>query len=226
MGVYFTFLDYFFFSIMFIVSLSIGLYFAFNSKAQQTIDEYFFGAKKLGVLPVAFSLLATTTTGSSTIGQSMEVYSYGLHNFMYVLLIPVRGLLVHKIFLPIFYELQLKSSFTYLEMRFDKSVKLIASLLFVVTGFFLIPMTIYVPALSFQEVTGLNLYFICIVTGCICIWYTLIGGFKAVVWTDFFQFCLIIISTLIIFGVGLVSVGGFENTWNALDRGGRLDIFK
>ncbi|XP_055678846.1 sodium-coupled monocarboxylate transporter 2-like [Lutzomyia longipalpis] len=222
----FSFLDYFFFGIVFVVSIVIGLYFALKTKKQQSVDEYIFGGKNLGVVPVAFSLLATCITGSATIGQSMEVYAYGLHNFVYILMIPVWGSLTAFVFLPVFYDLQLMSSFTYLELRFDRSVKHIASALYVITGLFIIPMTIYVPAISLQEVSGINLYVICIVSGGLCIWYTAIGGFRAVVWTDVFQFLLLFFSVLVIFIVGLKSVGGFQNTWDALDRGGRLDIIR
>ncbi|XP_059610771.1 sodium-coupled monocarboxylate transporter 2-like [Phlebotomus argentipes] len=223
---HFSILDYVFFAIVFVVSLGIGLVYALRLKKGQSLDEYLFGGRKLGVVPVSLSLIATTVTGSSTIGQSMEVYGFGLHNWMFVIASVLWGLLVHFVFLPVFYDLQLMSSFAYLEMRFDKSVKYIASILYVITGFFVIPLTLYVPALAFQEVTGINLYAISVVTGFLCIWYTAIGGYKTVVWTDVFQFILIITSAIVIMIVGLSSVGGFRKVWEALDRGKRLTFFK
>uniref|UniRef100_A0A1B0D5B9 Uncharacterized protein n=1 Tax=Phlebotomus papatasi TaxID=29031 RepID=A0A1B0D5B9_PHLPP len=81
--------------------------------------------------------------------------------------------MMRYIFLPVMYNLQLTSSFTYFEMRFDKSLKQIASVLYIITGVFF-TLTIYVPALAFQEVTGINLYVISVVSGILCIWHTAI----------------------------------------------------
>ncbi|XP_055703691.1 sodium-coupled monocarboxylate transporter 2-like [Phlebotomus papatasi] len=224
-NVQFSILDYSSFIIVFIVSISIGLYQAGRNK-NHSIEEYLFGGKNLKLLPVSLSLAATTISGSTIVGQSIEVYAYGLHNWMLLATVLPWMLVIQYIFLPVFYDLQLMSSFTYFEMRFDRSVKHLASALYVITGMFLIPLTIYVPSLVFQEVTGINLYVITVIMGLLCIWYTALGGIKAVVWTDAFQCILIFVSGITIMIVGLRSVGGFENIWNALDRGQRLTFFK
>ncbi|XP_055708788.1 sodium-coupled monocarboxylate transporter 2-like [Phlebotomus papatasi] len=224
-NVQFSILDYFFFVTVFVVSMSIGVYQATKNK-HHSIEEYLFGGKNLKLLPVALSLAATAISGSTIVGQSTEVYAYGLHNWMVIPMELPKVLATMYIFLPVFYDLQLVSSFTYFELRFDRSVKHLASALYVITGMFLIPLTIYVPSLVFQEVTGINLYVITVIMGLLCIWYTALGGIKAVVWTDAFQCILIFASGITIMIVGLRSIGGFENIWNALDRGQRLTFFK
>lgn len=49
------------------------------------------------------------------------------------------------------------------------------------------PIMIYVPALSFSAVTGINIHVITPIVCCVTIFYTCIGGIKAVVWTDVIQ---------------------------------------
>ncbi|GAB0087738.1 hypothetical protein DMENIID0001_020810 [Sergentomyia squamirostris] len=220
--VYFTILDYFFFAIVFIVSTAVGLFYAFGSKKNFSAEDYLFGGKNLKVIPVSFSLAVTAISGSAIIGHSMEVYAYGLHAWITLFTCVICAYALQYIFVPVFYDLQYISSFEYLENRFDKSVKNIASALYVLNAIFLIPVTIYVPALAFQEVTGINLYAVVVVTGLLCIWYTAIGGIKAVVWTDVFQYILIAISSLVILIVGLQGVGGIGNVWDTLNRRGRL----
>ncbi|GAB0099110.1 hypothetical protein DMENIID0001_149420 [Sergentomyia squamirostris] len=222
----FSAIDYFFFATLFIVSIAIGLYYVFTSKKQKTVEEYLFGGKKLKALPVGLSLAATVVSGSTMIGQSMEIYAYGMHTWMVMVITIIAAVILQFTFVPVFYELQLLSSFSYLELRFDRSVKQVASALYVVTGIIVITLTIYVPSLAFQEVSGINIYVIAAITGVLCIWYTAIGGIRAVVWTDVFQYTLIIGSALVIAIVGLYSAGGFRNTWDALDKGGRLTFFK
>ncbi|GAB0089643.1 ABHD16A [Sergentomyia squamirostris] len=225
--VHFEILDYFFFALVFIISLSIGLYFAFGSKGRSsTVGEYLFGNKQLNLVPVSLSIAATAISGSTTIGQSIESYAFGLHNWLRIPVLSISCVLVHFVFLPIFYDLQLASSFTYFEMRFDRSVKHLASGLYVVTGLLVTSLTIYVPTLAFQEVTGVDLHVTAAIIGVICIWYTAVCGLKGVVWTDVVQYILIIVSSLVILSVGLISVGGFENVWDALDRGKRLTFFR
>ena len=46
---------------------------------------------------------------------------------------------------------------------------------------------IYLPAVALETVTGLDKWVSVWLTGGICIFYTSIGGLKAVVWTDSFQ---------------------------------------
>ena len=60
----------------------------------------------------------------------------------------------------------------------------------------------------------------------ICVFYTAIGGLKTVVWTDFFQFGVIIVSLLTVSIVGTISSGGFVSIWEQALKGDRLNIFE
>ena len=53
----FSWIDYSVFSVLIGFSLVIGLYFGFLTK-QDTTKEYLYGGKKMGVIPVAVSMLA------------------------------------------------------------------------------------------------------------------------------------------------------------------------
>lgn len=55
------------------------------------------------------------------------------------------------IYLPVFHDLQLTSCYAYLEKRFDKRVKLIASLIYAIQSIFFIPIVMYVPALALSQ---------------------------------------------------------------------------
>lgn len=69
---------------------------------------------------------------------------------------------------------------------------------------------IYVPALAFNQLTSINIHVITPIVMTICIFYTVLGGLKAVVWTDVIQIT-IMYGTLITIAVkGTVKVGGFS----------------
>lgn len=153
--------------------------------------------------------------------------------------------LTAHIYLPVFYNLQITSTYEYLEMRFDNRVRNLASFLFTMSRLLFLPIVIYIPALACSSgkliklkkikqqyrwllitATGLNVHLITPVVCGICIFYTTIGGLKAVVWTDTFQFVITIGSMIAVLVLGINSVGGFSNLWNIAQAGHRLDVFE
>lgn len=82
------------------------------------------------------------------------------------------------------------------------------------------------PALALSQVSGINLHIITCATGMICIFYTTVGGLKAVVWTDTLQFLLMIGGLVCVIVLGLTEIGGIEHVWATADAGGRLIFFK
>lgn len=84
----------------------------------------------------------------------------------------------------------------------------------------------YVPALAFAQVSGFNLHLIACLTSVICIFYTTVGGLKAVVWTDTLQFLLMVGGIVAVTILGLSATGGFWNVWETSDAGGRLIFFE
>jgi solute carrier family 5 (sodium-coupled monocarboxylate transporter), member 8/12 len=68
------------------------------------------------------------------------------------------------------------------------------------------------------------LHIITCATSVICIFYTTVGGLKAVVWTDTLQFLLMIGGVVAVTILGLASTGGFVNVWQTAVAGGRLAL--
>ena len=51
---------------------------------------------------------------------------------------------------------------------------------------------VYAPALALAQVTGMDMNLSIGITFLVCIFYTALGGIKAVIWTNVFQaFCMI-----------------------------------
>lgn len=67
---------------------------------------------------------------------------------------------------------------------------------------------IYVPALAFNQITGIGVHTIAPVIMTICIFYTCLGGIKAVVWTDVIQIVLMYGTLTLIVVKGTISAGG------------------
>ncbi|KAJ9575568.1 hypothetical protein L9F63_007576 [Diploptera punctata] len=101
-----------------------------------------------------------------------------------------------------------------------------ASVLCTVGVLLYIPIVVYVPALAFSQVSGFSVHFITPAIAIICIFYTMVGGIKAVVWTDFLQGFFTLASSVAVVILGLVHVGGFGKVWERNMEGGRIRFFE
>lgn len=60
----------------------------------------------------------------------------------------------------------------------------------------------------------------------VCIFYTTIGGLKAVVWTDTLQFVVTLGAMFAVLVVGTYTAGGLGQIWEVSEAGGRIEFFK
>ncbi|XP_049887531.1 sodium-dependent multivitamin transporter-like isoform X2 [Pectinophora gossypiella] len=112
----------------------------------------------------------------------------------------------------------------YLELRFNRHVRAVASLLFLLDEVLFLPMIVYVPALAFNQLTGFNVYAVGGVMVLICGFYTALGGLRAVVWTDSMQTGVMFIGVILVAAAGTVAVGGVRTIFEVSAENGRLDL--
>lgn len=77
-----------------------------------------------------------------------DVYRYGALYWLIAFSMIIVVLVTAYIYLPVFFNLQITSTYEYLEMRFDNRVRTLASFLFALSIFLFLPIVIYVPALA------------------------------------------------------------------------------
>ncbi|GAB1858968.1 Sodium-coupled monocarboxylate transporter 1 [Camponotus japonicus] len=220
----FGWFDYVFFNLLLLVSILIGVYFGFFSK-QDSTTEYLLGGKRMGFLPVAMSIIASHISGITLLGVPAEVFHHGTQYAACIITSSLTAVITSYIFLPVFFKLQLTSTFEYLEVRFARPIRILSSVLFTISLFMYLPIVIYVPAIAFAQVTNLSVHMITPVVCIVCIIYTSIGGLKAVVWTDTIQFSVTVGGLLTILVLGVLSVGSIEEVWRISGEGGRLIFF-
>ncbi|KAJ8683516.1 hypothetical protein QAD02_019308 [Eretmocerus hayati] len=220
----FAVFDYCVFGTLLGASLVIGIYFGFFSK-QDTTTEYLFGGKKMGFFPVAVSMLASMLSGITFLGIPTETYLYGTTFACGPVSSVILGLMSTYLFLPVFFKLQLSSSNEYLELRFSKDVRRLSSVVYMIGMLAYISVIIYVPALAFSQVTNFSVHTITPLLTLICITYTSLGGIKAVIWTDTFQFMFTLVGTFTILTVGINKIGGISEVWRIAEAGNRTTIF-
>ncbi|XP_006625827.2 solute carrier family 5 member 6a isoform X1 [Lepisosteus oculatus] len=218
----FTLVDYVIFALLLLLSSGIGLYYAFSGGRQRTMQEFLLADRSMSCLPVALSLLATFQSAVAILGVPAEIYTSGTQ-YWFLGTSYVLGLLIPAhIFIPMFYRLRLTSAYEYLELRFNKVVRLCGTITFIFQMVIYMGVVLYAPALALNAVTGFDLWGAVLTVGLVCTFYTALGGLKAVIWTDVFQTVVMFAGQLAVIVVGAYQAGGIEAVWKKAQEGNRI----
>ncbi|XP_069461683.1 sodium-dependent multivitamin transporter [Ambystoma mexicanum] len=205
--------DYVIFALLLVLSSGIGLYYALSGGKQRTMQEFLLADRSMSFLPVALSLLATFQSAVAILGVPSEIYRFGTE-YWFLGCSYILGLLIPAhIFIPMFYRLRLTSTYEYLELRFNKAVRVCGTVTFIFQMVIYMGVVLYAPALALNAVTGFDLWGAVLTMGLVCTLYTTLGGLKAVIWTDVFQTLIMFAGQLAVIIVGTIKVGGIAEVW-------------
>ncbi|KAL6096237.1 slc5a6 [Pungitius sinensis] len=219
---HFTTVDYVIFALLLVASTGIGLFYAFSGGRQRTTQEFLMADRSMSCLPVSLSLLATFQSAVAILGAPSEVYTFGTQywflgcSYFLGLLIPAH------VFIPILYRLRLSSAYEYLELRFNKTVRICGTVTFIFQMVIYMGVVLYAPALALNAVTGFDLWGAVLAMGLVCTLYTALGGLKAVIWTDVFQTVVMFAGQLAVIVVGASQAGGMAEVWRKALNGSRI----
>ncbi|RXN09002.1 sodium-coupled monocarboxylate transporter 1-like protein [Labeo rohita] len=213
--------DYVVFAGLILFAAGIGLFQAIRGRKQTSSDEFLLGGRQMTAVPVALSLTASFMSGITVIGTPAESYLYGTPFWLFVFSYTIMSIISAEIFVPLFYRLSITSTYEYLEMRYNKLIRVIGTSMYIAQTALYTGMVIYAPALALNQITGLNLWGVLVATGAVCIIYCTLGGLKAVIWTDVFQMIIMLSGFMAVIARGAVLQGGLGNIWNDSYHGGR-----
>ena len=131
--------------IYFAVIISIGLYAA---RGQKTMESYALGDRSMPWWAVVASILASEISAGTFLGTPGE--GFAKQNFLYAQLVIgtiIARLLVAAIFIKPFYKFNVVSIYEFLEIRFGKLTRRLASFVFLLTRSLASGSRIYVAAI-------------------------------------------------------------------------------
>ncbi|NXB24285.1 SC5AC protein, partial [Rhagologus leucostigma] len=217
--------DYVVFAALFLVSASIGVFFAVKERKKKTSKEFLVGGKQMTCGPIAFSLTSSFMSAVTVLGTPSEVYRYGASFVLFFLSYTLVIIFTAELFLPVFYRSGITSTYEYLELRFNKIVRLAATLIYILQTILYTGIVVYAPSLALNQVTGFDLWGSVAATGIVCTFYCTLGGLKAVVWTDAFQMIVMVAGFMTVLIRGTSLNDGSTKVWEDAHEGSRLNIF-
>jgi sodium-dependent multivitamin transporter 6 len=218
----FSWLDYGVLVIYFAAMLGLGLYF---SGAQKTTDDYFLGGRSFAWFPIGISLMSTLISAMSYTGLPGQAFDHGLAVLIHPLSVWIGLPLIVGVVVPIYRGLKLSSVYEYLELRFDSRVRLLASGLFVVWRLLWLGGVIYAPCKLLMLAAGWHFpeWWLLLILGLVTTIYTVLGGIKAVIWTDVIQGLMMLGGVVIVIVAVWVQMdGGPSRVTDIAYESGRL----
>ena len=164
-----------------------------------TPDGFMIAQGKLPSWAVGLSILGAFVSSITFIAYPGIAYNTNWDAFMFSVTLPFAALIATLYFIPL-YRTRIKvSAFEYMEQRFGGWARIYSSVSFMFGESTRIGMILFLVSLPLHNVTGWSYSSIIIIGGITVIFYTMIGGIEAVVWTD-------VVQVIILFGGALATI--------------------
>lgn len=192
---------------------------------ETTSEEYFLSSRNLRWPSIALSTIATNIQGYQFLGMMGSAYLYGLAQAS-LEINAVQGIVIAAfVFVPMYLKERIITITQFIEKRLGRTVALLYSLsnlaLFsTITLGAALFWGAYAAELVFSEYFQfihenrmIRMAIIIIVLGCFSATYTYFGGLSAVVKTDIVQFVILLSGGLMVLGVSLYHLGGWDQLY-------------
>lgn len=197
----------------------IGLYFValfgialwVITRKQDSTEEYFLAGRHIGWFVIGASIFASNIGSEHIVGLAgtaaktgVVMGHYELHSWLVLLL--------GWVFVPFYMRSRVFTMPEFLELRYSSTARWFLSLISLV-GYILtkVSVTVYAGAVVFQVLMGIDFWtgalIIVVLTGL----YTILGGLRAVVYTESLQAIVLILGSATVTIMGLIKIGGWGN---------------
>ncbi len=205
----FTFLDWVVIGVYF--STILGIAWWVIKQKQETSEDYFLAGRHAGWFVIGASIFASNIGSEHIVGLAgtaaetgVVMGHYELHSYI--------ALLLGWVFIPFYMRSRVFTMPEFLEKRYSSSTRWFLSVISLIAYVFTkISVTVYAGAVVFETLMGVEFWtgalIIIIMTGI----YTVLGGLRAVIYTETIQAGVLILGSVTISIMGLVQIGGWDS---------------
>lgn len=176
----------------------------FNRKSSS--DEFTNAGSNIPGWVVGMSIFATYVSSISYLGYPGKAFAGDWNAFVFSLSIPFASYFAAKYFVPFYRSQSSISAYSFLEKRFGRWARLYASSCYLLTQVARMGSILYLLALPMNQLFGWDIPTVIVVTSIMIVIYSIVGGIKAVIWTEAIQGIILIVGALICLVVLLFSM--------------------
>lgn len=203
-------LDIAVFAAYIVVVIALGV--AASLNAGSTKRDYFLAGDKLAWWMVGGSIVAANISSHHFIGVIGTAYARGFVAMVIewgAILVGFNALL--WIFLPFYLRNGFYTMPEFLQKRFGGGVRVVYAVLILITYVFVeISAVLYLGATALHSLFGIPMFTCIVVLALFTGAYTILGGLRAVVWTEMFQLVVLITGGLALSFATLHAAGGWQ----------------
>lgn len=202
-----------------IATIGIALYFA---RQHGSTTEFFLGGRNMPWFAVGLSIMATLMSTISYLSLPGELIKNGITMLAGMLAVPLNVLVVFTLFVPFFMRLRLTSAYEYLELRFNYAARALGAALFIFMRLGWMGVVVYTSSLALTAMTRGQvpeefreslIYWMIGGVGLFATVYAVVGGIRAVIWTDVVQFIVLFGGTWITLAYITITTGTGPFDW-------------
>jgi len=194
------------------------------TRKRKNLDSFLAGDREARWWTVGLSVMATQASAITFLSTPGQAFHDGMGFVQFYFGLPIAMVIICLFFIPL---LKVSTASEFLESRFDYKPRFLTSLLFLIQRGLAAGITIFAPAIVLSTVLGWNLDLLIIVIGLLVIFYTMIGGTKAVNVTQKYQMAIIFLGMFIAFYLILDKMPegiGFMESLKVASAGNKMDI--
>lgn len=192
--------------IAFVIGVSL-----YASRKEDTSEDYFLAGRRLSWWLIGFSLIASNISTEHFVGMAGRGYELGLAIASYEWMAAVTLVIVAVFFLPKFLKVGIFTIPEFLEYRYSREARtLMAAYMMAIYIVVALASVLYSGALALQSIFGTNLTLGIWLIGLLAGAYTIYGGLKAVVWSDFIQGTALLLGGAYVTILAFGAIGGWE----------------
>lgn len=213
----FTTLDWVVIGIYFLLIAALAAW--VMTRRQQNTEDYFLAGRNIGWFVVGASIFASNIGSEHVVGLAgagaggkIPMLIYELHAWLVITL--------GWIFLPFYIRSGVFTMPEFLERRFDSRTRWFLSV-FSLIAYVLtkISVTVYAGGIVISSILNIDFWFGALLTVILTGVYTILGGMRAVVYTEALQTMVLVIGAGTLTYIGLDSVGGWDGMRASLEPG-------
>ncbi len=192
----------------------------------QTMDDFILGGKRFNRFALVGTIMATMVGSGMTMGSVGNVYKFGAGGTVFWMYLGFGlGLVFFGAIVKPIRDTGKRTMSEILASAYGDGARILSAIVVIVYGISIVAINIAglrtVIMYAFGEGMWISLPLATILAACVCIAFTSMGGFYAVVWTDVVQLVIMIVGIFIIGPIlGLSLTGGFTPVVEAYEAAG------
>ena len=192
-------------------SIILGIAWWVIRQKQESSTQYFLAGRHVGWFVIGASIFASNIGSEHLVGLAgagaktgLAMGHYELHAWCILLL--------GWVFVPFYMRSKVFTMPEFLEKRYSPTARWFLSLISLVAYVLTkVSVTVYAGAIVFQALLGTEFWTGALITVVLTGIYTILGGLRAVVYTEALQAIVLLVGSITVTIVGIIKIGGWNN---------------